>query len=176
MRKMGSIVVVLAMTIGAFGCQQQKKEEQTSVTYTPPVMSQTEVSQLEQAAKASPKNKEGWIKLGNVLMDSQRYNEAIDAYQKALDLDPKNVPVRVDMGTCYRGIGKFDKAVEEYRKALKIDPNFPNAHRNLGVVLADDMHDDREAIPEFQKYLDLVPNAPDAATIRQTIQMLSMGK
>jgi len=175
MRKIGSIIIVLAMTIGAFGCQQ-RKEEQTPVTYVPPVPSQTEISQLEQAAKTSPKNKEGWINLGNMLMDSQRFNEAIDAYQKALALDPKNVPVRVDMGTCYRGIGKFDKAVEEYRKALKIDPNFPNAHRNLAVVLATDLHDNKQAIPEFQKYLDLVPNAPDAVTIRQTIQMLSLEK
>jgi tetratricopeptide (TPR) repeat protein len=175
MRKIGSIVVVLAMTVGAFGCHQQK-EEQTPVTNISPVPSQAEITWLEQAAKDSPKNKEGWIKLGNVMMDSRRYNEAIDAYQKALDLDPKNVPVRVDMGTCYRRIGKSDKAVEEYRKAIRIDPNVSMAHRNLGVVLADDMHDNKRAIPEFQKYLNLVPNAPDEAIIRQTIQMLSTGK
>ena len=175
MKKIASIVMVLAMTIGAFGCQQ-KKEEQRPATYAPPVPSQTEISQLEQMAKASPKNKEPWINLGNMLMDAQRMNEAIDAYEKALALDPKNVPVRVDLGTCYRGIGKFDKAVEEYRKALKIDPNFPNGHRNLGVVLANDLHDNKQAIPEFQKYLELMPNAPDAGEIKKTIEMLSMGK
>jgi len=175
MRKIGNIIVVLAVAIGAFGCQQ-RKEEQAPATYAPPVQPQADISQFERAAKASPQNKEGWINLGNVLMDSQRYGEAVDAYQKALELDPKNLPVLVDMGTCYRGIGKFDKAVEAYRKALSINPNFPNAHRNLGVVLANDLHDNKKAIPEFQKYLDLAPNAPDAGTIRETIQMLSAGK
>ncbi len=175
MKKITSIVIVLAMTIGAFGCQQ-KKEAQSPVTYTPSVPSQTEINQLEQAAKTSPKNKEAWINLGNTLMDAKRFNEAVDAYEKALALDPKNVPVRVDLGTCYRGIGKSDKAVEEYRKALKIDPNFPNAHRNLAVVLSNDLHDNKQAIPEFQKYLELAPNAPDAGDIKKTIQMLSMGK
>jgi len=175
MKKRASIMMVVALMIGAFGCQQ-KKEEQRPVTYVPPIPSQTDISQLEQAAKTSPKNKEAWINLGNTLMDAQRFNEAIDAYEKALALDPKNVPVRVDMGTCYRGIGKFDKAVEEYRTALKIDPNFPNGHRNLAVVLSTDLHDNKQAVPEFQRYLELVPNAPDAAEVKKTIQMLSMGK
>ncbi len=175
MKTIANIVIVLAMTIGAFGCQQ-KKEEQRPVTYTPPLPSQTEIRQLEQAVKMSPKNKEEWIRLGNALMDSQQFNEAIDAYEKALALDPQNVPVRVDMGTCYRGIGKPDKAVEEYRKALKINPNFPNGHRNLGVVLANDLHNNKQAIPEFQKYLELAPNAADAEEIRKTIQTLSIEK
>ncbi len=175
MKYLVSIMILLAMTMGSFGCQQ-KKEAQSPVTYAPPVPMQNEISQLEQAAKASPKNKDAWINLGNTLMDAQRFNEAIDAYEKALALDPKNVPVRVDLGTCYRGIGKFDKAVEEYRKALKIDPKFPNGHRNLGVVLAYDLHQNKQAIPEFQKYLELSPNAPDAAEIRKMVEMLSMGK
>jgi tetratricopeptide (TPR) repeat protein len=82
----------------------------------------------------------------------------------------------VDQGTCYRGIGKFDKAVEQYRKALKIDPKFPNGHRNLAVVLAYDLHDTKEGIKEFQKYLEIAPNAPDVETIRQTIRELSAKK
>jgi tetratricopeptide (TPR) repeat protein len=109
-------------------------------------------------------------------MDSRRFSEAINAYEKSLALDPKNVNVRVDMGTCYRGVGKFDKAVEEYRKALKINPNFPNGHRNLGVVLAMDLHNKEEGIKEFKKYLELVPDAPDAATIRHTIEELASRK
>ncbi len=175
MKKIVSIIAVLVIAL-TFGCRQ-KKEEKSPLTYTPPPMpTQMEVDRLQQAAKASPKSAEAWINLGNALMDSQRFGEAVDAYEKALALVPNNVPVRVDLGTCYRGIGKFDKAVEEYRKALKIDPNFPNAHRNLGVVLANDLHDKKQAIQEFQKYLELTPNAPDAALIRQTVQNLSSGK
>jgi cytochrome c-type biogenesis protein CcmH/NrfG len=175
MKKIASILTVLVLLFVFLGCQ--KKEEKSQMTYTPPPgPSPLEISQLQQAAKRSPKNKDVWINLGNALMDSQRFNEAIEAYQKALVLDPKNVSVRVDMGTCYRGIGKSDKAVEEYRKALKIDPNFPNGHRNLAVVLSSDLHQNKEAIKEFQKYLELMPNAPDADVIRRTIQQLSSVK
>src|SRR5512135_1877463 len=106
-------------------------------------------------------------------MYAQRFAEAIEAYDKALALDPKNVNVLVDQGTCYRGIGKFDKAVEQYHKAIKIDPKFPTAHRNLGVVLAFDLHNKKEGLQEFQKYLELAPNAPDADKIKETVAQLS---
>ena len=176
MKKLLTIMAVLVFVLNVFGCQQ-KKEEKSQLAYTPPAApSPLEISQYEQAAKMSPKSKEAWINLGNALMDAQRNGEAIEAYQKALALDPKNVSVRVDMWTCYRGTGKFDKAVEEYRKALKIDPNFPNGHRNLAVVLSSDLHQNKEAVKEFQKYLELVPEAPDADAIRRTIQLLSATK
>jgi tetratricopeptide (TPR) repeat protein len=175
MKKIASILVALVV-LGTFGCQQ-KKEEKSQVVYTPPSMpTQLEIEQMQQTAKAAPKNAEAWTHLGDSLMDAQRFPEAIDAYEKALALNPKNVNVLVDQGTCYRGIGKFDKAVEQYRKAIKIDPSFPNAHRNLGVVLSFDLHDNKQALPEFQKYLELMPNAQDAETIRQTIKQLSGGK
>ena len=176
MKKLMSIMTVLVFVVNVYGCQQ-KKEEKSQLAYTPPAApSPLEINQLEQAAKVSPRSKDAWINLGNALMDAQQYGEAVKAYQKALVLDPKNVSVRVDMGTCYRGTGKFDKAVEEYRKALKIDPNFPNGHRNLAVVLSSDLRQNKEAVREFQKYLELMPDAPDADSIRRTIQQLSAVK
>ncbi len=176
MRKIVSTVIALIFVLGALGCQQ-KKEEKSNVVYTPPSLpTPLEIEQMQQAAKSAPKSAQAWTNLGDSLMDAQRFGEAVDAYGKALALEPKNVNVIVDQGTCYRGIGKFDKAVEQYRKAIKIDPSFPNAHRNLGVVLAYDLHDAKQAVPEFQKYLELMPNARDADSIRQTIKELSRGK
>jgi len=134
-----------------------------------------EIKQLEQIASQSPKNADAWIALGNALMDSSRYAEAVDAYGKALALDPRNVNVRVDMGTCLKNSGKPQQALEEYRRAIKLNPNHLNAHRNMAVVLAFDLHNKKEAIGEFEKYLQLAPNAPDAAEIRQQIQQLKSG-
>ena len=100
-----------------------------------------QIDSLRSMAKMNPGKADGWIALGNALMDTQQFGEAIDAYQKALALDPKNVDVRVDMGTCMRGIGKYEAAVAEFRKAIKMAPNHLNAHRNLGVVLGFDLKD-----------------------------------
>src|ERR1700690_108717 len=175
MKKIIVVAVVSFMTLVAIGCRQQEQKQQ--VTYTPASPpAQLQIDQMAQAAKMAPKNAQAWIDLGNALMDSQRFNEGIDAYDKALVLEPKNVNVLVDEGTCYRGLRKFDKAVEQYRKALKIDPNFPNGHRNLGVVLAFDLNKKPEAIKELNRYLEIAPNAPDAGAIKQTVQELMSRK
>ena len=173
MKKIVVVAVVSLMMLVSIGCRQQE-QKQKPVTYTPAAPpAQLQIDQMAQAAKMTPKNAQAWIDLGNALMDSQRFAEAIDAYGKALALEPKNVNVLVDQGHCYRGVRNFDKAVEQYRKAIKIDPSFPNAHRNLAVVLAYDLHDKKEGVREFKRYLELVPNASDAEHIRQSIRELS---
>lgn len=177
---MKKIIVSIALAlIAVAGCTQQK-QEQKGPGASPPGAAQMvtpgEMRLLEEAAKANPKNAGAWAALGNALMDSGRFSEAIDAYKKSLDIDPKNVDVRVDMGTCYKNIAKPELAIEEYRRALKINPNHPFAHRNSGVVLAFDLHDKAQGIKEFEKYLALAPNAPDAGQIRHTIEQLKAGK
>ena len=169
------LCAVLVVSFGLAGCKQQEASKQ--VVAPPQVMiSPQQLDNLRSLAKMNPGKADGWIALGNALMDAQRFGEAVDAYQKALELDPKNVDVRVDMGTCYRGIGRSDRAIEEYRKGIKINPSHLNAHRNSGVVLAFDLNDKKGAIKAFEKYLELAPNAPDAAQIRDVIAQLQAGK
>ena len=163
------IVLILCFTLFA-NCQ--KKEEQPVQTTMPPGSLQLtqEIQILQDAVKYDPKNVVAWIKLGNILMDNTRYPEAINAYGKALELDPKNVDVRVDIGTCYRRIGKSDRAADEFRKAITINPRHPYAHRNLGVVLAFDFKNKKQAIKEFEEYIRLSPNTPDSQQISQLIK------
>ena len=156
----------------------QKKEEPKVQTQLPSglVQAQNEIALLQGIVKQDPKNVNAWINLGNMLMDSSRFQEAIDAYQKALELDQKNVDVMVDMGTCYRGIGRSDRAAEEYKKAIAINPKHLYAHRNLGTVLLFDLGDKKQGIKELEEYLSLSPNAPDANQIRQEITRLKASK
>jgi cytochrome c-type biogenesis protein CcmH/NrfG len=156
----------------------QKKEEPKVQTPLPsgPAQAQNETELLQGIVRQDPKNLRAWIELGNMLMDTSRFQEAINAYQKALELDPKNVDVMVDMGTCYRGIGRSDMAAEEYRKALAIDPRHPYAHRNLGTVLLFDLGDKKQGIKELEKYLSLSPNTPDTDRIRQELARLKAAK
>jgi tetratricopeptide (TPR) repeat protein len=156
----------------------QKKEEAKVQTPLPPgaVQAQNEITLLQGIVKQDPKNLSAWIELGNVLMDSSRFQEAINAYQMALELDPKNVDVMVDMGSCYRGIGRPDMAVAEYRKALAINPRHLYAHRNLGTVLSFDLGNKKQGIKELEEYLRLSPNTPDANKIRQELARLKAAK
>src|SRR5512143_2269520 len=170
--KMKKILVAMAVVLLITSCQRKEEPKAQYQFPTGPVQTKDDIKLLEDFVKKEPGNVNAWIRLGNTLMDNRRFAEAVDAYQKALALDPKNVDVRVDLGTCYRNIGKPDIAVTEYKKALEIDPRHANAHRNLAVVLADDVKDKVQAAAEFETYLKLAPNAPDAMQIRQMVQQL----
>lgn len=174
---MKKIVIVVLLGFVIAGCQQQKEEPKANLQYPAgPLQVQDDLKLAREAVKVDPKNAKAWIEMGNILMDTSRFNEAIDAYQKALEIDPKNVDVRVDMGTCYRNSGKPDIAVKEFRKALEINPNHAFGHLNLGITLAQDLKDKAQGIKELEKYLQLEPNAPKAEQIRQEIQDLKASK
>ena len=170
-----SVLVVFAVV----GCQ--KKEEPKGQYEFPSgsggaIQSMEQVKMLQEAAAKDPKNVNAWISLGNMMMDTSRFSEAADAYEKALAIDPKNVDVRVDMGTCYRNMGKPDIAVKEFRKALELNPRHLTALKNLGVVLAYDLKDTAEAVKVLEKAIEIAPNAPDADRMRQEIQKLKAAK
>lgn len=177
---MKKLFVITLLFILASGCQQKQepKGQAQNPQQFPLTQMQTseEIKRLEDAIRKNPHDIGNLIRLGNVMMDTSRFNDAIDIYQNVLVLDGKNIDVRVDLATCYRAIGKFDMAVKEYRRALEINPNHLNAHRNLGVVLAYDLKDRPQAIKELEKYLAIAPSAPDSAQIRQLIDNLKAGK
>ena len=173
------IIASVLLIFAVVGCQ--KKEEPKQQYDFPsgsagPVQSMDQVKLLKEALAKDPKNVNAWITLGNVMMDTSRFSEAIDAYEKALTLDPKNIDLRVDLGTCYRNIGKPDIAAKEYRKALELNPQHLHAHINLGIVLAYDLKNTAQAVKEFETALAIAPNAPTADQLRQRIQELKASK
>jgi Tfp pilus assembly protein PilF len=167
-----TVIIIFISLLILTGCK--KKEEPKpfpSIPSTSPIL-ENRILQLKETIRQNPKDVNAQIELGNIYMDTHRFADAIEAYSKALEIDPNNVNVRVDMGTCYRSIGKPERAAEEYRKAISINPNHANAHRNLGVVLAFDFKRKSEAVKEFEQYLALLPNAPDAPKVRDLIAKL----
>ena len=176
---MKKILIVSALLIFAFaGCKQKEEKPQYEFPVGPAatVQSMEQIKLAQEAAAKDPKNADAWTNLGNLMMDSSRFSEAAEAYQKSLDIDPNNVNVRVDMGTCYRNMGKPDMAATEYRKALELDPKHLQALKNMGVVLAYDLRDTNEAVKMFEKALEIAPNAPDADRMKQEIQKLKAAK
>lgn len=172
---MKKLFIAFALVIFAVaGCQKEEPKSGYQFPTGPGGTAQSidQEKMLKEILSKDPKNLNALINLGNMMMDSSRFSEAVDAYQKALDIDPKNTDVRVDMGTCYKNMGKPDIAVKEYRQALEVNPKHLHAIKNLGIVYAYDLHDKKEAVKAFEKALEIAPNDPDAERVKQEIQKL----
>lgn len=158
------------------GCKKEEPERifPPAGSLISPMDAGDKIKFLKDILREDPKNLNALIKLGNIMMDTKQFKEAIDAYEKALKIEPKNVDVRVDLGTCYRYVGMPNKAVEEYRKAITINPKHPYAHKNLGVVLIYDLGDTSGGIKELELYLSLSPRDPDTTEIKKEIERLRL--
>jgi tetratricopeptide (TPR) repeat protein len=58
--------------------------------------------------------------MGNSFMSSKKYNNAIEAYKKAIELDPKNGQPYSNLGFIYYRLGKYDFAVLLYKKSIDL--------------------------------------------------------
>ena len=71
------------------------------------------------------------LKLGNVYLQMERFQDAQDIFSKASELDPGNVQASYGRGEALYRNGKKDLAVEEWQKILKNNGgNLPPLERN----------------------------------------------
>ncbi|MFQ5901654.1 MAG: tetratricopeptide repeat protein [Thermodesulfobacteriota bacterium] len=87
--------------------------------------------------------------LGIAYMEKGRFNEAVEAYKKAIELDPAYFDARNNLGITYQELGMYDKALSEFKESLKINPNHFKAHHNLGLVYNNKGYIDK-AIQEYR--------------------------
>lgn len=70
-----------------------------------------------------PNSPEPWGGLGWTLGRLHKYEESIDAFQKALEVSPRYGDALIGLGNIYRVTGNEQKAREVYSKYLELNPN-----------------------------------------------------
>ncbi len=100
---------------------------------------------------------------------SGQWEEAIEEYQKALELDPTNSVIYSEMATTYYRHRQVDEAIEYGQRAVRADEDNLDAHELLGSIytnmlsnagaggtVAPEMID--RAIEEFEQIVRIDPN------------------
>lgn len=78
-----------------------------------------------------------------------RYREAIQLYEKSLEIEP-TAEAYTFLGWTLSHMGDLKRAIEEAEKAIRIDPDFGNPYNDIGVYLIELGRED-EAIPYLEK-------------------------
>jgi len=102
-----------------------------------------------------------YLNMGNILDDTQRYREAIDAYQKALAISPKDDAALFNLGIAYKHAKKPELAIETWRKAADLNPENPQPLLALADYYYENNHYDL-AMDEYQRILRRWPDLQDA--------------
>ncbi len=112
--------------------------------------------------------------MGNALKNRGEFNEAIEAFKKAILIKPDYAVAYNNMGNTLNEQGKLDKAIELFNKAIYFKPDYAEAYYNLGSALqVQGKHD--EAIDNYRKSITLKPNYPDAHK-NLSLALLNTGK
>lgn len=64
-----------------------------------------------------------WNDLGNTHASQFRWDAAIEAYTRAIDMDPGYARVYFNRGRAYAALKQYDEAITDYEKAVALDPS-----------------------------------------------------
>jgi tetratricopeptide (TPR) repeat protein len=135
----------------------------------------------EKVLAAKPGSSEVMLALADLYNRRKQPKKAEEMLDKVIALDPQSAHRTLyNLGVVIENRDEATdadhrKAAEAFRKAIDLKPGYALAHRDLGFVLLR-MGSLPEARKELQKYVDLDPQARDAADIKATIKSLSSSK
>lgn len=135
------------------------------------------IATLEKETSQDPENLKAWIDLGNLYFDTNMFEKAIHAYNKALELGPRNANVWTDLGIMYRRNGEANEAVRAFEKAMEADPRHEASRFNKGVVLMHDLDDPEGAMKAWEDLLQVNPlaMAPNGQAVIDLVQRMREG-
>ncbi len=104
---------------------------------------------------------EAWYNLGLLERAAERPDEAIAAYQKAIEARPKYLAAINNLGLVHSDRERLDEAEAQFRRAIAIKPTYTAAWVNLAHVHAA-RGDNDGALAAYRRALEIDPNERSA--------------
>lgn len=93
---------------------------------------------------------------GFCLKAFSEFEEAIEAYEKALIINNMDTLLLCELGICYAYIGEFEQSLEFYKSALDIEPDSVEIMSNIAIIYLN-MRDIENAKLYVKKAMDINP-------------------
>jgi tetratricopeptide (TPR) repeat protein len=141
------------------------------------------VTTYQQAVAAKP-DPASYNNLGNSLARTGKVDEALAAYQKAIELDPTNTAMYWrNFAVGLYNSGRIKESVEPLKRATEADPRSAQAWYLLGAALVNTMEFRTEGdkvtpimqpgtVEAYQKAIELEPNGPYGQQARDGLEAL----
>jgi tetratricopeptide (TPR) repeat protein len=142
-----TVVIALAAAVVVF----------TGLTYARNIVWQSEVSLWEDVIKKSPMKARGYNGLGLAYFNKGRYDEAIEAFARAIALHPSYGVAFNNIGNAFYRNGLYDRAIAAQTEAIALEPDNAIFRDNRGLSYSAIGAYDR-AIDDFNKAIALDPS------------------
>jgi Flp pilus assembly protein TadD len=145
--------VVLSATPSAAGWRQVGLTHAAAGRFADAVRCLTEHVRLTPTA-------EGFANLAAACGKLKRWEDAVAAGRRAVELDPSQAAGWSNLGNAYRDLGRLPEAVDALTRGTRADPQNPDNFANLALTLTM-LGRTAEALPVYDRAVRLQPNNPE---------------
>jgi Flp pilus assembly protein TadD len=119
---------------------------------------------MKRSVEMNEKDPDAWYGLGRILYTKQRFQEAVNCFEKTVALDPTSVKAEDNLGLAYEGLNRTEDALKSYRAALALEQSSKESSSeqpmlNLAIILIHHGRTD-EALPLLIKAASIAPQDP----------------
>jgi tetratricopeptide (TPR) repeat protein len=121
-------------------------------------------AQFRAATQLDASYPEPYKALGDLFLAAPRrlFDQAVEAYQKAIELRPFYADAHVGLGDARAAKGDVDGAIAAYQKALTYNAVNPKVHMSLGKIYYAEKSLYYESVQSYKRAIDLDPNSVEA--------------
>ena len=112
-------------------------------------------------AGKQPSNSKARFNCANALKMEGRFDEAVNSYERALEIQPSHLEAHTNLGLTLWRLGKLQEAVSHLQQALVIKPDFAEGRYNLASAYLQMGRTDDARI-EYEQATRLRPDFPQA--------------
>jgi hypothetical protein len=136
---------------------------------------QNNVAFNEYLLRQNPNDVKVRAHLGEMLLYSDRRQEAYDQLRRAIQAEPNYDEAHYILGVLFRLERQFGKARQEFETTLRLNPKHLKAHGNLGFVYAE-LGNAAEAESQFRIELETNPDDEECRNgLNELLQLRSKG-
>jgi predicted O-linked N-acetylglucosamine transferase (SPINDLY family) len=119
------------------------------------------LTSVGRAIELLPGLADAWFLRGNLLQQSQRFEDAADSYERAITLQPQFPEALSNLAAALRALRKTGRAIECADRAIEQRPDYAKAFNNRGLALLD-RHRQTAAVESFRRALAFEPEFAEA--------------
>jgi len=140
-----------------------------------------QIGSTQNRANVKPMMATYYDNLGQAYAKTNKIPEAVDAYSKEAEQDPTHAAqAYYNEGAVLTNTGKVDEANAAFTQAIQADPNKADAYYQRGINSLGKATVDKTGkmiappgtVEDFNKYLELEPNGPNAEAAKQMLDTL----
>jgi tetratricopeptide (TPR) repeat protein len=138
----------------------------TTPISTPPDTPKPPTAELEEADEGESEGEETeeaeqHYNKGVELREEGLHDQAIEEYDRAIELDSDYADAYVGRGDAYYYLGEYQPAIEDYDQAIELDPDFADAYVGRGDAYYY-LGEYQPAIEDYDQAIELDPDYADA--------------